>query len=60
MQENSTGFEDVTVMRDFQREVRVLLNEQNGDAQRLIDLDDLFENRFCKNRGDPEGWFVQH
>ena len=44
----------------FQREVRVLLNQQNGDAQRLIDLDDLFENRFCKNRRDPEGWFVQH
>lgn len=36
-------------MRDFQREVRVLLNEQNGDAQRLIDLNDLFKNRFHQN-----------
>jgi len=45
MQNDSPGFENVTVVGDFQCEVGVLFHQQNLDAERLIDLDDFFKNR---------------
>ena len=47
-------------MRNFEREIRVLFDKQNRDAQRLIDFDDFLENCFHQNRRDAERWFVEH
>ena len=57
---DAAGFEDVTVMGDFEGEVGVLFDEENGDALGFVDLDDFLENGFDEERGDAEGGFVEH
>ena len=41
-------------MGNLQREIGVLFDQQNRDAVPLVDLHDLFENRFDEERRDPE------
>jgi hypothetical protein len=47
-------------MADFEREVRVLFDEQDGQAEFAVDLDDLFENGLHEDRCDAEARFVEH
>ena len=60
LQDDATGLEHVAVVRDFEREVGVLFDEQDGDAVLAVDLDDLFENRFHEQRRDAERRLVEH
>ena len=49
--DDSAGFEDVAVAGDFEGEVGVLHDEENGQARGAVDPDDLLENGFCRQRG---------
>ena len=60
VQDNSAGLEDVAVVGNFERKVRVLFHQQNCDAQRLINFDDFLKDRFHQNWRDTKGWFVEH
>ena len=48
------------VAADFEGEVGVLLDEENGDAVGFINLHDLLENRADEAWGDAEGRLVEH
>ena len=58
--DDMAGFQDVAVGGDFQGEIGVLLDEQDGDALGAVDLHDLFKNRGDEARGDAERGFVEH
>ena len=45
---------------DFEGEVGVLFDEENGEPEIPVDLHDLFKNGPDENRGDPERGFVEH
>ena len=49
-EDDGAGFEDVAMRCDGQRHVRILFDEEDGNAEILIDLDDLFEDRAHEDR----------
>ena len=46
MEFDTASFEDVAVVRNFESEIGVLFDEEDGDAVLAIDLNDFFEDRF--------------
>ena len=53
--DDSAGFEDVAVAGDFEGEVGVLFDEENGQALGAVDPDDLLEKGFYQQRGVVRG-----
>ena len=45
MKNDPSGFQDIAAMRNCQRQMRALLDQQNGQALLAVDFNDLLENR---------------
>ena len=48
------------MMGHRQGQIRILLDQQNGNTPCFVDGYNLFENRSHEDRGDTQRWLVQH
>jgi hypothetical protein len=60
MQKDAAGLEHVAVMGDLERKIGVLLDQQDRQSKRSIDLEDLLKNCLNKDRRDSERRLVEH
>src|SRR6478736_4264822 len=59
-QDHAAGLQHEPVAGDFQREVGVLLHQQDGDAAAAVDLHDALEDGLHQQRRDAKRGLVQH
>jgi len=57
---DAAGLEHVRVVGDFEGEIGVLLDEQEGDSAIAVYLDNFFEDRADQTGREAEGGFVEH
>src|SRR5579859_98469 len=60
LQGDFAGFEHVTGMGNFQREICVLFHQQNRNALLPVDFDNFLKNNFDQQRRETKRWFIQH
>src|SRR5437868_146297 len=56
---DAAGLEDVAALRDLERQVRVLLDDQHGDRQITVQLTELLEQTLRDERRQPHRRLIE-